>query len=83
MRGLKSDDPRLINIAKKYNKSTFQILIRWTLQQGAITIPKSVSKHRIATNIDVFDFELSAEDFAEMNTWHDDTRIAWNPMEFL
>lgn len=83
VRGLKSDDPRLINIAEKYNKSTFQVLIRWAIQQGAITIPKSVSKHRIAANIDVFDFELSTADFAEMNTWHDDTRIAWNPMEFL
>jgi diketogulonate reductase-like aldo/keto reductase len=83
VRGIKSDDPRLIKIAKKYEKSTFQVLIRWSLQQGAITIPKSVTKNRLTENLDVFDFQLSDQDIAEMNTWHDDTRVAWNPLTFL
>lgn len=82
VRGLKANDSRLVQIAEKYGKSTFQILIRWSLQQSAITIPKSVSKTRLAANIDVFDFTLSAEDMAEMNTWHDNTRVADDPMDY-
>ncbi|RDB07619.1 aldo/keto reductase [Runella aurantiaca] len=82
VRGLKANDARLVQIAEKYGKSTFQVLIRWSLQQGAITIPKSVSKNRLAANIDVFDFQLSAEDMAEMNTWHDNTRVADDPMDY-
>jgi len=83
VRGLKSEDPRLVKIAEKHGKSTFQVLIRWSLQQKAITIPKSVSKTRLAANLDVFDFELSPEDMAEMNTWHDNTRVAEDPMDYL
>jgi methylglyoxal/glyoxal reductase len=82
VRGWKSEDPRLVQIAQKYGKSTFQVLIRWSLQQGAVTIPKSVTKSRLAANLDVFDFEISPEDMTVMNTWHDDTRVAWNPLSF-
>ena len=82
VRGLKAHDRRLIQLAEKYAKSTFQVLIRWSLQQGAVTIPKSVSKSRLAANVDVFDFELSKEDMAEMNTWHDNTRVADDPMDY-
>jgi diketogulonate reductase-like aldo/keto reductase len=52
------------------------------LEQGAVTIPKSVTKSRLAANLDVFDFEISPEDMTVMNTWHDDTRVAWNPLSF-
>jgi methylglyoxal/glyoxal reductase len=82
VRGLKKEDPRLIAIAHKYNKSTFQLLVRWALQMGASAIPKSVSKDRIAHNADVFDFEIDAEDMATLSTFHDDTRIAWHPDSF-
>ncbi len=82
VRGLKTHDARLIQIAEKYAKSTFQVLIRWSLQQGAVTIPKSVSKRRLAANVDVFDFEISKEDMDEMNTWHDNTRVADDPMDY-
>ncbi|KQB93109.1 hypothetical protein GEPA3_1907 [Geobacillus sp. PA-3] len=59
MQGRLLDDPVLVEIANKYNKSTAQIIIRWDLQTGVVTIPKSVKPHRIAENADVFDFELS------------------------
>lgn len=58
------DEPRLLTIAKKYNKSPAQILIRYQVQVDNIVIPKSVTKSRIASNFDVFNFELSAEDLA-------------------
>lgn len=82
VRGKKANDERLIAIAQKYNKSTFQVLIRWGLQHGAATIPKSVTQSRLKENMEVFDFEISAEDMALMDTFFDDTRVAWNPMEF-
>lgn len=83
VRGLKRDDAQLIAIAETYAKSTFQILVRWSLQQGAVTIPKSVKKDRIQENFDVFDFEISTEDMAQLNTFYDNTRIAWDPSDFL
>lgn len=83
VRGQKSDDPRLKAIAIAHGKSTFQVLVRWSLQHGVVTIPKSVKRDRIHENFDVFDFELTPNEMAQMDTWHDDTRVAWNPMEFL
>lgn len=81
VRGEKADDPRLVALAEKYGKSTYQVLVRWSLQHGVVTIPKSVKRERIRANFDVFDFELSDTDFAEMNTWYDNTRVAPDPRE--
>lgn len=52
----------LKEIAAKYDKSVGQIMLRWLLQRDVIVIPKSVKKERMQQNIDVFSFELSAED---------------------
>lgn len=65
-RGVKFNDPTLVKIAKKYNKSPAQILIRWSLQQGFNVLPKSENKQRLTQNLDVFDFELLDEDLAEL-----------------
>ena len=54
--------PVLKKIAEKYGKSTGQIMLRWLIQRDVIVIPKSVKKERMMKNIDVFDFELAAED---------------------
>ena len=55
-------DPELSRIAAKYGKSVAQICIRWCLQNGVIALPKSVTASRIGENLEVFDFELAAED---------------------
>ena len=54
------------NIAKKYNKTPAQIILRWHLQRGIVSLPKSVHKERIIQNADIFDFELSKEDMQIM-----------------
>lgn len=54
--------PVLKEIGEKYGKSTGQVMLRWLIQRDVIVIPKSVKKERIKQNIDVFDFELAADD---------------------
>lgn len=58
----KFEDPLLVQLSTKYQKSPAQVLVRWSLQKGFITIPKSTKPHRIKENADVFDFEISEED---------------------
>ncbi|WP_407270216.1 aldo/keto reductase [Radiobacillus sp. PE A8.2] len=75
------DDPTLLAIADKYGKSTAQVIIRWDLQSEVVTIPKSVKEHRIVSNADVFDFELSAEDMAAIDGLNKDERVGSDPDE--
>lgn len=59
-------NPVLETIGKKYGKSVAQVALRWLLQRGVIIIPKSTHIERMQQNIDIFDFELSAEDMAKI-----------------
>lgn len=68
MRNYKANDPTLVAIAKKYNKSTQQVLIRYALQKGWVPLPKTDDAGRIAANADVFDFNISSEDLAELDS---------------
>ena len=58
----------LRSIGGKYGKSVAQVILRWLTQRGVVAIPKSVRMERIAENIDVFDFQLGAEDMAAIAT---------------
>ncbi|MDD6582220.1 MAG: aldo/keto reductase [Bacteroidales bacterium] len=55
-------------IGKKYGKSIPQVALRWLLQRGVIIIPKSTHKERMAENLNIFDFELTADDMARIQT---------------
>jgi diketogulonate reductase-like aldo/keto reductase len=55
------DDPVIAAIAAEHGKTPAQVMLRWHLQQGRSAIPKSVNPERIATNFDVFDFDLTAD----------------------
>lgn len=62
-----NQQPALSDLAAKYNKDIGQIILRWELQLGVLPIPKSATPSRQASNLDVFDFELSAADMAIIN----------------
>ena len=69
-------------LAAKYNKSIAQIVLRWDLQKGVITIPKSAKKERIVGNADIFDFELSTEDVAFLDSLDRGQRFGPDPDTF-
>ena len=56
----------LVSIAKKYNKTVAQVILRWLIQRGIVTIPKTVRRERMIENISIFDFELSQEDMKKI-----------------
>jgi 2,5-diketo-D-gluconate reductase A len=59
-------DPTLVRIGERYDKTPAQVVLRWHVQLGTVAIPKSKTPSRMAQNLEVFDFELSVEDLAEI-----------------
>ena len=56
------EDPLLVGIARRYGKSVAQICLRWAVQHRVVPLPKSVSPERMKSNLDIFDFSLTAAD---------------------
>lgn len=75
-------EPTIVEIAEKHGKSPAQVILRWNLQNGVVTIPKSIKEHRIVENADVFNFELSAEDMDRLNGLNKDERVGPDPDNF-
>jgi methylglyoxal/glyoxal reductase len=75
-------EPTIVEIAEKHGKSPAQIILRWDLQNGVVTIPKSIKEHRIIENADSFDFELSTEDMDRLNSLNKDERVGPDPDNF-
>ncbi|KAF4526101.1 hypothetical protein B566_EDAN007595 [Ephemera danica] len=69
------EDPKIKAIADKYKKSVAQVLIRYLIDRDIAVIPKSVNKQRIRENIDVFDFKLSQDDIATLNSFDCNGRL--------
>ncbi|KAL4817136.1 NADP-dependent oxidoreductase domain-containing protein [Aspergillus spinulosporus] len=67
VRNYKANDPTLVEIAKKYKKSTQQVLIRYALQKGWVPLPKTDNPERIVSNADVFDFNITDEDISVLD----------------
>ncbi|MDF0706824.1 aldo/keto reductase [Flagellimonas okinawensis] len=70
------------DLASKYDKTIAQIVLRWDLQKGVVTIPKSSKKERIIANSDLFDFELSEEDVALLDGLDNGKRFGPDPDNF-
>lgn len=72
----------LLNIGKKYNKTSAQVALRYLLEQNIVVIPKTVNKDRMVENINVFDFELSDDDMAEILKLDTDTTLFGNHTDY-
>lgn len=82
MQGDLLEDPTIAKIAEKYGKSNSQVILRWDIQNGVITIPKSVRKERMAQNADIFDFSLTDEEMQIINAMNLDKRVGPDPVVF-
>ena len=65
-RGRVLDDPGITSIAKRLDRTPAQVTLRWAIQRGDVVFPKSVTRSRIEENFALFDFELSADEMAEI-----------------
>lgn len=78
-RGRRLKDPVIARIATKYGKTPAQVLLRWSLQQGFVAIPKSVRPERIRENAEVFDFALSPSDVRVLDGLENGLHFDWDP----
>ncbi|CAB4620235.1 unannotated protein [freshwater metagenome] len=70
-RGRVADDPTIKSIAAAHERTPAQVTLRWEIQHGIVVIPKTVTPERIIANIDVFDFELGADEMASIDALDD------------
>ncbi|WP_406385207.1 aldo/keto reductase [Streptomyces sp. NBC_01618] len=74
--------PTVVAIARKHDRTPAQVVLRWHIQTGNVVIPKSVTPSRIVENLDVFGFELDADDLAAFAALDEGKRLGPNPGEF-
>ena len=80
-KGIRINDGKISEIAKKYNKSNAQIMIKWNLQHEIVVIPKSGREERIVENAEIFDFEISKEDMKKLDLLNENFRCTWDPTD--
>lgn len=78
VRGQRFGDPKTVALAKKYDKTEAQVLLRWSLQRGLVPLVKSVTSSRIEENAGIFDFELTDAEVQDLATDAYDV-CAWDP----
>jgi 2,5-diketo-D-gluconate reductase A len=76
------DNPTIGSIAEAHGKSPAQVCIRWSIQLGNVVIPRSGNPARIEKNIDVFDFQLTADQMDAINALNDGTRFRQDPATY-
>ena len=76
------EDPTIVRIAESNGKTPAQVTLRWHVQRGDIVFPKSVTRSRVEENFDIFDFELSEADMAEISGLDRDGRTGPDPDTF-
>ncbi len=80
--GLVLDDPTIVGIALRLDRTPAQVTLRWHIQRGDIVFPKSVTRERVEENLDIFDFELSDDDMAAITGLNRDERTGEDPDTF-
>ncbi|KAJ7547206.1 hypothetical protein O6H91_08G074800 [Diphasiastrum complanatum] len=79
-RGQRLDHPTVVEIAKHYVKSPAQILLRWALQKNFVVLPKSINPLRVVENAQVFNFEISSSDMANLDSLNENlVTVGWDP----
>ena len=76
MRGKIFSNELIIALAEKYKKTIAEIILRWHIQRGVIPIPKSSNEERIKENIDIFDFKISEEDMAIIDSLNEGDNVS-------
>ena len=79
MRGRVAEVPEIVEIGRRHDKTATQVTLRWILQHGVTTIPKSVHPERIAENADVFDFQLTVEEMRTIDLLDRGERLGAHP----
>lgn len=82
MQGHFLKEPLFAELAKKYDKSPAQIVLRWDIQRGVITIPKSTNQGRIKENFNIWDFELDTTEMATITALNKNHRFGPDPRDF-
>lgn len=82
-KGMLLNDENIVRIARQYGKSASQVLIKWSLQNDVVTIPKSTNINRVRENCDVWDFKLSTKDMMQLNDMHQNLHVTWDPSYVL
>jgi methylglyoxal/glyoxal reductase len=80
VRGQRMGDPKLQALAQQYGKTPAQVILRWAIQLGVSTIPKTAQLARLQENFAIWDFELSPPDMARLAGFHENFRIVPDPM---
>jgi 2,5-diketo-D-gluconate reductase A len=76
------DNPTVTSVAGEYGKTPAQVLLRWNVQLGNAAVFRSAKAEHIASNLDVFDFELAAEHLDAINALNDGTRLRPDPLTY-
>tara|TARA_R110002060_G_scaffold7852_2_gene11840 strand:- start:986 stop:1318 length:333 start_codon:yes stop_codon:yes gene_type:complete len=76
---MRFDHPKIVGLSKKYSCTPAQLFIRWSLQHGYITLPRSIKQERIVNNVDVASFEVSAKDMEAMDDLDEHLVCDWDP----
>lgn len=83
MRGRILQNETLKSIGKKHGKTAAQVVLRWDLQKGVVTIPKSVHKERIKENADIFNFTITEQEVREIDSLDTAERTGADPDDFM
>jgi diketogulonate reductase-like aldo/keto reductase len=80
-RGERLNDPRFVAIAKALGRTPAQVLVRWGVQHGWVSLPKSKRRSRIEENADVFDFAIPPEHMRALDAMNEDLHTSWDPTD--